>query len=57
MEEDKLVVKLKELAPEGRISCREAHQLAEKLGVRLSEIGKACNEAKIKIKACELGCF
>ena len=57
MDEKELLEKLKELAPQGRISCSEARQLAEKLNVHPSEVGKACNEAKIKIYACELGCF
>lgn len=57
MEERELLEKLKEMAPQGRISCSEARQLAEKLNVNPSEVGKACNEAKIKIYACELGCF
>lgn len=52
-----LLDKVKETAPDGSISCREAHELAEKLGVRYIEVGKACNDAKIKIYGCELGCF
>ena len=52
-----LLDKLKEMAPDGSISCSEARRLAEKLGVNPIEIGKACNEAKIRIYACELGCF
>ena len=57
MEGKELLEKLKELAPQGRISCSEARELAEKLKLNPSEIGKACDEAKIKIHACELGCF
>lgn len=57
MEAKELTLKLKELAPAGKISCVEARQLAEKMGIHYSEVGKACNEAKIKIFACELGCF
>lgn len=57
MEDKKLIEKLKELAPNGKISCSDARELAEKLDVHPGEVGKACNEAKIKIFACELGCF
>jgi hypothetical protein len=57
MEEKELIEELKKLAPKGRINCIEARQLAEKLKIHPSEIGKACDEAKIKISACELGCF
>ena len=57
MEEKELIQKLKDLAPKGKLSCSDAHQLAEKLNIHPSEIGKACDEAKIRICACELGCF
>ncbi|PKM83441.1 MAG: hypothetical protein CVU89_00945 [Firmicutes bacterium HGW-Firmicutes-14] len=48
---------VKEAAPEGRLSCAAAHDLAEKLKVDPLIIGKAADELKIKIKNCRLGCF
>ena len=57
MEKTELIEELRKIAPQGRITCSEAHQLAEKFNINLSEIGKACDEAKIKISVCELGCF
>ncbi|NPV26122.1 MAG: hypothetical protein HPY81_01435 [Firmicutes bacterium] len=48
---------LKKAAPEGRLSCPEARRLAEQLKVPPIVIGRACDQLKIKIKACELGCF
>ena len=57
MEEKDLIKKLQELAPQGKISCMAARDLADKLGIHPSEVGKACDEARIKIFACELGCF
>jgi len=57
MEEKKLIEELKKLAPQGRITCSDARQLAEKLNIHPSDVGKACDEANIKICACELGCF
>ncbi|HHW41735.1 MAG TPA: hypothetical protein GXX19_11435 [Syntrophomonadaceae bacterium] len=44
-------------APEGRITCPEARELADSLGVSPRVIGDACNRLKIKIKGCALGCF
>lgn len=41
----------------GRLSCENAHALGKELGVTLQEIGAVCNELKIKIKDCQLGCF
>jgi hypothetical protein len=40
-----------------RLSCETAHELAKKLNISLQEIGALCNELKIKIAACQLGCF
>jgi len=40
-----------------RLSCEKAHELAKELNTSLQEIGKLCNELKIKIAACQLGCF
>jgi len=57
VDEKELIEELKKLATQGRICCSDARQLAEKLNIHPSEIGKACDEAKIKISACELGCF
>jgi hypothetical protein len=39
------------------LTCHDARALAEKLGVDYSVIGKACNEAGVKVRICELGCF
>lgn len=44
-------------AKDGKISCAECHKLAEELGVPLKKVGQAADELKIKIKACQLGCF
>lgn len=45
------------LAKEGKLTCAEAHQLAEAEGVSLVVIGKAAQEAGVKICDCQLGCF
>lgn len=42
---------------DGRISCTEAHRVAAELGVEPRLVGAAANALKIKIYACELGCF
>ncbi len=46
----------KELS-DGKLSCAKAFQLAEEHKVSLAEVGKAADEAKIKIAHCQLGCF
>lgn len=40
-----------------RLSCAQAFALAEKAGVSVSDFGKACDQEKIKIAHCQLGCF
>jgi len=57
MDKGELKRKLEEAAKDGRISCTSARRLAEDLGVSVREIGRLCDELKIKIHSCELGCF
>jgi len=42
---------------DGRISCRKALELAEKLGVKPLEVGAYLDETGVKVKGCQLGCF
>lgn len=49
--------KLKEQAPKGKISCHQARLLADEFKVEPRIIGELCDELKIKVCACELGCF
>ena len=42
---------------DNRLSCEKAHELSAALSIPLREIGALCNELKIKISACQLGCF
>ncbi len=44
-------------AENNRLTCERAHALAQELNVTLREIGALCDELKIKIAACQLGCF
>lgn len=56
-ENEKVINRLKELAPNGKLSCTQAHRLADELKISPEDIGKVCDELKIKIASCELGCF
>lgn len=59
MDDTKLKEMIAESLVDGQLSCQDAHLIAEKLGIHLSLVGKACNEEgnKIKINDCLLGCF
>ena len=39
------------------INCQDAVHIAEELNLAPIEVGKICNELKIKIENCRLGCF
>lgn len=55
--EEKILDAVREAAKDGRLSCTMARKLAEELNVPPARVGEACNQLKIKIQACELGCF
>ncbi len=58
MENDKKILEaVQEAARNGRLTCTQARRLAEDFQVPPARIGAVCNQLKIKIKACELGCF
>ena len=40
-----------------RLSCKDAWDLAQRLGKRKMEISSACEALKIKISSCQLGAF
>lgn len=48
---------VKDAATDGKLSCTLARKLAADLGVSPREIGRVADELKVKIFACELGCF
>ncbi|MDA8101257.1 MAG: hypothetical protein M0042_16680 [Nitrospiraceae bacterium] len=56
-EKEEMVAAIRKAAVNNRLSCERAHELGKELNVTLQEIGKVCNELKIKISACQLGCF
>jgi hypothetical protein len=53
----KIVEAIQTASENNRLSCEKAHELARDLNISLQEIGEICNELKIKIAACQLGCF
>jgi len=57
MTQDKIIEAIQSRTVGNRLSCEKAHELSALLGVSLQEIGVLCNELKIKISSCQLGCF
>jgi hypothetical protein len=40
-----------------KLACAEAFKLARKFQTEVIQIGRICNQKKIKICKCQLGCF
>lgn len=55
--DDKIIQAVLKEAKDGRLSCTAARRLAGELKISPKTVGEACNHLKIKIHACELGCF
>jgi len=56
-DDDQLRQAVRQAASDGRASCKSLLAIAERLGVPPRRVGQACNELKIKIAGCQLGCF
>jgi len=52
-----LAAALNDAAPEGRLSCKKAWELAARFGVRKMTVSGACEALGLKIKPCQLGAF
>ena len=45
------------VAENGRISCKQAWEIADRFGVRKMTVSGACEAISMKIKPCQLGAF
>jgi len=57
MDKEKITQKVKSVSKDGKISCKQALKLAEEEGLSSRDLGKLLNELKVKVAACQLGCF
>jgi hypothetical protein len=57
MTQEKIIEAIRSGTVSNRLSCEKAHEISATLGISLQEIGMLCNELKIKISSCQLGCF
>jgi LAO/AO transport system kinase len=53
----KIAEEIKKRSVNNRLPCPVARKIAEELSVSFKEVGRAADELKVKITACELGCF
>jgi len=57
MSDEKVVEALKNAVADEHITCPKCFEIAKAHDVPLEKIGQLCNEQKIKIRSCQLGCF
>lgn len=55
--EERLKKKILETQTDGKITCKEALEIAAEEKVSPLKVGEMLNELKIKIISCQLGCF
>ena len=54
---ERILQKIELIEEKKQLSCRKAHKIAEEFNMPLIEVGRICEEEKVKIYACQLGCF
>jgi len=52
-----IAAEIQQSAIQGKMTCAQAHQIASKLGVSPSEVGKTLDLQEIRITQCQLGLF
>jgi hypothetical protein len=57
MKEEKLAEVFKEAGIGDEITCPQAFAIAQKHKIPKKAVGEYCNSHRIKIRACQLGCF
>ena len=57
MDNEKIYDEIKKRSKDGQIGCKQCFEVAQCCKVNLEEVGRMCNEKKIKIRFCQLGCF
>ncbi len=53
MDLEKVEEAVEKAATNGVLTCHDARALAEELGVDYSQVGQACDEVSIEVRACE----
>lgn len=49
--------KIMESLVDGKLPCPAAFKIAREMKVTTGEIGETCNRLRLKVSACQLGCF
>jgi hypothetical protein len=54
---DELIVKLKAVSKDGKITCTAAQQFARDNGIAMSKMKAFLDFTGLKVHSCQLGCF
>lgn len=54
---EKLEGRMLAAAQDGKLACAQALRIAKKANVSPKRIGELADKLKIKLRACQLGCF
>jgi hypothetical protein len=57
MDKEKIVQRINSATKDNKISCTQALKIAGEEKISPKVLGEMLNEMKIKIAACQLGCF
>ena len=57
MNTEELRAAIRDRATGGKVACKLLLELAAETGTPPKQIGRLCDEMKVKIAACQLGCF
>jgi hypothetical protein len=57
MDKQAMIEKVKTHTKDGKISCKQAQNVADEEGIPYKDMGTLLNELKIKVANCQLGCF
>jgi len=57
MTEQELEQTILRAARDGRLTCAAAFRVAKEANVSVKRVGKLADKLKVKIRACQLGCF
>jgi hypothetical protein len=54
---ERLAEQIRSALVDGKLPCGIAFRIAKEFGLGPKEIGQVCNQLKIKVSDCQLGCF
>lgn len=57
MTDQEILEAIRPLVRDGHLTCKDALELAAKLQIKPTQIGRICDSSEIRLINCQLGCF